>query len=67
MTYTDQIQVAASRLLNAILFGDCDEMLSSRAYRTRAQNPWLYSALNLLFFWQGNHCKQSYDWEWMIR
>jgi len=66
MTYFDNIQVAASRLLNAVVNGDCSEMFSSRAYRDRFKRPWLYRGVNLLFFWQVDHCKQSYDWEQTI-
>jgi hypothetical protein len=63
MSYFDHIQVASSRLLNAVVHGDGFEMFSSRTYRDRFRNPMLYRVVNLMFFWQEDHCKQSWEWE----
>lgn len=42
-----------------------DETLSARAYRERDSKPWLYKLINVLFFWQKDHCKESYESELM--
>ena len=66
MSQFDQIQIAISRLLNTFLLGKYNEMVSSRAYRLRDQYKlWniIRLILNCIFYWQEDHCKESYDWE----
>lgn len=59
-----QILIAIDQLLNTLAFwmpGGCwaDETLSARAWRTRGESTaWLW--IDTLFFWQSNHCENSY-------
>lgn len=61
-----QFLIAFDQLLNTVLyingdgFGYADETLSARAWRL--QSRW-YKAINALFFWQENHCKEAYESE----
>lgn len=60
--YFHQLLIAIDQLLNTLLAGWADETLSSRAYRTRHKKRW-YIAMHIIdgiFFWQDQHCKQSY-------
>lgn len=53
-----------SQGVNVIFLGGHeDETVSARAYRQKHFMRWLilYQALNLIFFWQEDHCQQSYD------
>lgn len=52
-----QIAIAFDQLLNALLGGMADETLSARAHRT--QSP-LERYIDALFFWQADHCFESY-------
>ena len=57
-----QVLIAIDQLLNTLLGGWADETLSSRAWRLR-NDPvwwWLYEFINVLFFWQHDHCHESY-------
>ena len=60
-----QVAVALDQLINALHGGWADETISARAYRLRHRNPYkIYRLLiDLLFFWQGNHCEQAYESE----
>ena len=40
--------------------GYCDEMLSAYAHRKRG---WRRSLINGIFFWQADHCLDSYEGE----
>jgi len=52
-----QIAIAIDQLANAILGGMADETLSARAHRTgSAWEP----VIDALFWWQDDHCFQSY-------
>ena len=57
-----QILVAADQLMNALLGGFADETLSARCYRCRHRQPYAFLKVVIdgLFFWQFEHCKQSY-------
>lgn len=59
-----QVLIALDQLVNATLRGWADETLSSRAHRMRVKGHpvwgWTAGAIDLLFFWQDNHCEQSY-------
>lgn len=57
----DRFQIAASRLLNAILMGREYEMLSSRIHRERIE--WARAVIDRIFFWEKEHCRTSYLWE----
>lgn len=70
--WPQQVLAATSQLLNAIAFGWCDEMLSSRAYRlgyVEDKTFWFWVAflLDLIFYKQQEHCKDSYLWEQAMR
>ena len=52
-----QVAVAVDQLVNAALGGWADETLSSRAYRT---NPKLEKVINTLFWFDKDHCYESY-------
>jgi hypothetical protein len=59
--YTKRILIAIDQLFNALFLGSPDETLSARAYRLREQGWWFaYAVINLLFFWQEDHCAGSY-------
>jgi hypothetical protein len=63
-----QIAVAIDQLINTFLWvGDswADETLSSRAYRKRDQPFFgsLMAIIDLVFFWEPDHCYHSYQAE----
>lgn len=54
--------IAVDQAANVLLWdGMPDETISARAWRE--QDAWLIRSLNAVFFWQGNHCKECYEWE----
>lgn len=58
-----QILIAFDQLINTILGGMADETISSRAHRNRYKNwRWRFMRrlIDGLFFWQKDHCHQSY-------
>ncbi len=58
-----QIMIAFDQLINTILGGMADETISSRAHRNRFKNwRWRFMRrlIDGLFFWQKDHCHQSY-------
>lgn len=56
-----QVLIAIDQLANALLGGWADETLSAHAWRS----DWTLrkSLINALFFWQEDHCKDSFDAE----
>lgn len=52
-----QALIALDQLANAICGGWADETLSSRAYR---ESPRVEKFINTLFFWDRDHCYESY-------
>jgi len=61
-----QVLIALDQLLNALLGGMADETLSARAHRLRNSNIFwmiLRGVINALFFWQEDHCKESFEAE----
>lgn len=55
--------ICVSQGFNAIvLFGNPDETFSARCYRNRHIPKWAfwYRAMNRLYFWQEDHCADSY-------
>lgn len=62
MTYGKSVLIAADQLVNALLAGWPDETLSSRAYRWEQDGVrlWPRRFIDRLFFWDEQHCYQSY-------
>lgn len=52
-----QTLIALDQLLNAVLGGWADETLSSRSYR---EKPRLAKLIDLLFWFDKDHCYESY-------
>jgi len=57
-----QAAIAFDQLLNTLLGGWADETLSARMWRHRALPLWQEARwlVDKLFFWQPNHCYQSF-------
>ena len=57
-----QVLIAFDQLVNAMLGGFADETLSSRAWRQHVAGvrSWPKRLIDSLFFWQDNHCRESY-------
>lgn len=59
------LAIALDQMINVLVwlksegFGKPDETLSARAWRLRHDSI-AYKFINLLFFWQDNHCLNSY-------
>lgn len=66
-TYLLHLGIALDQLVNALLAGDPDESLSSRAHRMRLKGHrwwgWMAGAIDRLFFWQDGHCRMAYEAE----
>ena len=62
MTYAKKILIAIDQLVNALLAGWPDETLSSRAFRWEQNGvrKWPRRFIDRLFFWEKEHCYQSY-------
>lgn len=65
MTYGKSVFIAADQLVNALLAGWPDETLSSRAWRWEQNGvrSWPRRFIDRLFFWEKQHCFQSYKSE----
>lgn len=65
--YLLNLAISLDQGINALLAGAPDETLSSRAHRMRVKGHrywgWTARAINLLFFWQADHCRQAYESE----
>ena len=63
--YWHQLLIAIDQLFNALFAGWADETISSRAYRCRDKWRWRITmrVINVIFFWQDNHCKEAYLFE----
>jgi hypothetical protein len=46
-----------------LLFGHHDQTISARCYCNRNKTGWrvAYKLVNLIFFWQDDHCKDSHE------
>ena len=59
--------IAFDQQLNTLLGGAPDETLSSRAHRMRLKGHrywgWTATAINLLFFWEADHCRAAHESE----
>ena len=62
MTYGKAVLIAADQFVNALLAGWPDETLSSRAWRWEQNGvrSWPRRLIDRLFFWEQDHCQQSY-------
>lgn len=60
-----QILVAVDQLINTIIGGYADETLSARIWRhhLKGEYTWVMKIVNMIFFWQENHCKEAYESE----
>jgi hypothetical protein len=58
MKTAKQILIAFDQLVNALLGGWADETLSCRVWREE-RRAWV-SFLDALFFWEKDHCRESY-------
>jgi len=56
--YFKNILIAIDQFLNALLFGDPDETLSSRVAK---HYPHRAAIIDKIFFWQPNHCQESIE------
>lgn len=65
MTYGKAVLIAVDQLVNALLAGWPDETLSSRAWRWEQDGvrSWPRKLIDRLFFWEKQHCFQSYQSE----
>ena len=59
-----QVLLALDQLANTLIGGWADESLSARAHR--CQWP-VRRAINVLFFWQTDHCLEAYESEKLQR
>lgn len=64
MSYPLNLMIALDQFANALLAGDPDETLSSRAWRAEQSGQrywgWTRRAIDMLFFWQDGHCRAAY-------
>lgn len=66
MSYVKNVLIGVDQVFNALLWGSPDETLSARAYRLAPHSTlWFWSmfTIDLIFFWQVNHCQKSYEAE----
>lgn len=61
-----QFFIAFDQLINTLIyikgdgFGKADETLSARAWRLRKVSATAYKIIDGIFFWQEDHCRDSY-------
>lgn len=62
MKYIYNLAIALDQLANAVFLGNPDETLSARAYRLSVERKrhWPRRIIDILFFWELNHCEASY-------
>lgn len=67
--YLENVAIAVDQLLNALFNGACDETLSARAERLSIERKrhWPKRIINILFFWQTDHCREAYESELLRR
>lgn len=60
-----QVLIALDQLMNTLLNGWADETLSSRCWRweLNGKRSWPRKLVDALFFWDKNHCRESYESE----
>ena len=62
MTHWKKVLIAVDQLVNAMLAGWPDETMSSRAWRWEQDGvrSWPRRLIDRIFFWEPNHCRESY-------
>lgn len=65
MSRAKRILIALDQLFNTLLNGWPDETLSSRAWRwdVSGKRGWPRKAIDCLFFFDPDHCRESYESE----
>ena len=65
MTDGKKLFVALDQFVNTLFGGWPDETLSSRAWRwdEHGKRAWPRKFIDWLFFWEKDHCRQSYESE----
>ena len=60
-----KVLVALDQLANALAGGWPDETISSRAWRweKNGTRAWTRKVIDALFFWDAEHCRESYESE----
>lgn len=56
--------IAIDQWVNTRLGGYADETISARSYRNQLKKKrWAFSykLINIIFFWQSDHCKEAYE------
>lgn len=63
--YLKQVLIAFDQLINALLGGWADESLSAHAWRQHLEGKrnWPYLLIDAALFFDGNHCRTSYESE----
>ena len=64
MSYLTRVAAWLSQGINCIfLNGSPDQTVSARSYVNRSNSLWgmLYFTINTIFFWQEDHCRDSYE------
>jgi hypothetical protein len=57
--YLHRLGNVLSQVINVVFFlGNPDECISGRVYRLNI--PWAIAVINAVFFWEANHCRESY-------
>lgn len=65
-SYLKQVLIAFDQLLNALICnGWADETMSSVAWRMEQEGRWfgkiMRPFIDTLFFWDDNHCQESFE------
>jgi hypothetical protein len=67
VNYLLGIAIALDQLVNALIGGDPDEMISARAHEESKKGSkfWIKArkVIDKLFFWQINHSENAYEYE----
>ena len=65
MSRTTRILIALDQFFNTLCNGWPDETLSSRCWRWHLarKRSWPQQLIDTLFFWDTNHCKESFESE----
>lgn len=60
-----QVLIALDQFVNTLCNGWADETLSSRCWRweLNGKRSWPRKLVDRLFFWDKNHCRESYESE----
>lgn len=67
LTYFQRIGIAISVLINVVLGGYSNQTFSARNYAwKKANQPNLVWLIDRMFFWDSDHCMQSWSY-WILR